>query len=257
MLTVDGEPREFDDPYRAVTDELARYKLAELPDLPPFAGGAVGLFGYDLVRWFEPSVGEPNPDDVGIPDLALMVSDVLRRVRPLHPRGHRAGERVRRTAATSTRATPRRSRAIVDVRERLSAPVPRSRAGRREPPAFDESNLGAGGLRRRRSSAARSTSARATRTRSSRASAGAPSCPSRRSRSTAACARSTRARTCTSSTSRTSRSRARRRRRSSRSAAARRASARSRARARAPRRPRRTCTSPRTCWPTRRSAPST
>ena len=34
--------------------------------------------------------------------------------------------------------------AIVDVRERLSAPVPRSRAGRREPPAF-ESNLGAGG----------------------------------------------------------------------------------------------------------------
>ena len=49
-LTVDGEPREFDDPYRAVTDELARYKLAELPDLPPFAGGAVGLFGYDLVR---------------------------------------------------------------------------------------------------------------------------------------------------------------------------------------------------------------
>ena len=34
--------------------------------------------------------------------------------------------------------------AIVDVRERLSAPVPRTRAGRREPPAF-ESNLGDGG----------------------------------------------------------------------------------------------------------------
>jgi anthranilate synthase component 1 len=35
--------------------------------------------------------------------------------------------------------------AIVDVRERLSAPVPRSSAGRREPPTFAESNLGAGG----------------------------------------------------------------------------------------------------------------
>src|SRR6188474_1103588 len=74
-MTVDGASRDFDDPYQAVTEELARYKLAELPDLPPFAGGAVGLFGYDLVRWFEPSVGEGNPDDVGIPDLALMVSD--------------------------------------------------------------------------------------------------------------------------------------------------------------------------------------
>ena len=40
-------------------------------------GGAVGLFGYDLVRAAEPAVGEPNPDELGTPDLALMVSDVL------------------------------------------------------------------------------------------------------------------------------------------------------------------------------------
>src|SRR3954452_5988421 len=33
-LTVDGEPRKGDDPYAAITDELARYKLAPLPDLP-------------------------------------------------------------------------------------------------------------------------------------------------------------------------------------------------------------------------------
>src|SRR5881398_4121128 len=76
-LTVGGQARPFDDPYGAVSDELARYKLAPLPDLPPFAGGAVGLFGYDLVRSFEPTVGDPNPDDHGIPDLALMVSDVM------------------------------------------------------------------------------------------------------------------------------------------------------------------------------------
>ena len=36
-----------------------------------------GLFGYDLVRSAEPSVGEPNPDEPGMPDLALMVTDVL------------------------------------------------------------------------------------------------------------------------------------------------------------------------------------
>ena len=35
-----------------------------------------GFFGYDLVRTVEP-LGEPNPDPIGLPDMALMVSDVL------------------------------------------------------------------------------------------------------------------------------------------------------------------------------------
>src|SRR5215213_8094525 len=51
VLTVGGEPRAFDDPYAAVAQELERYKPAQFDDLPPFAGGAVGLFGYDLVRY--------------------------------------------------------------------------------------------------------------------------------------------------------------------------------------------------------------
>src|SRR3954469_25482844 len=76
-LTVGGEARAYDDPYAAVAQELERYRLAPLDGLPPFAGGAVGLFGYDLVRHAEPTVGEPNPDEVGIPDLALMISDVM------------------------------------------------------------------------------------------------------------------------------------------------------------------------------------
>src|SRR3989442_5181561 len=75
--TVDGVERDSADPYRAVADELARYSIAPLPDLPPFAGGAVGLFGYDLVRAAEPTVGPGNPDDLGIPEMALMLSDVL------------------------------------------------------------------------------------------------------------------------------------------------------------------------------------
>jgi anthranilate synthase component 1 len=36
----------------------------------------VGFFAYDLVRTVEP-LGEPNPDPVGLPDMALMLSDVL------------------------------------------------------------------------------------------------------------------------------------------------------------------------------------
>ena len=64
------------DPYALAAAELDRYRPAPLQDLPPFAGGAVGVFAYDLVRTVEP-LGEPNPDPVGVPDLALMLTDTL------------------------------------------------------------------------------------------------------------------------------------------------------------------------------------
>jgi anthranilate synthase component I len=71
-----GEERQAADPYAAVAESLGRFQLAPVDDLPPFAGGAVGFFGYDLVRTVEP-LGEPNPDPLGLPDMALMITDVL------------------------------------------------------------------------------------------------------------------------------------------------------------------------------------
>ncbi len=65
------------DPYAIAEQEVAAFRQAPLEDLPPFAGGAVGLFGYDLVRTVETTLGPPNPDVVGTPDLALMLTDVL------------------------------------------------------------------------------------------------------------------------------------------------------------------------------------
>ncbi len=67
---------EAPDPYAAAAEYLGRYEIAEPDELPPFAGGAVGFFGYDLVRTVEP-LPEPNPDPVGLPDMALMITDVL------------------------------------------------------------------------------------------------------------------------------------------------------------------------------------
>ena len=76
LSEIGGEDRPAPDPYTAVAEHLARFRLAPVAGLPPFAGGAVGFFGYDLVRTVEP-LGEPNPDPLGLPDMALMVTDVL------------------------------------------------------------------------------------------------------------------------------------------------------------------------------------
>lgn len=69
-------PGDPGDPYELIEQRLAETRAAQTPDLPPFAGGAVGMFAYDLVRTVEP-LGEPNPDVIGLPDLALMFTDTL------------------------------------------------------------------------------------------------------------------------------------------------------------------------------------
>jgi anthranilate synthase component 1 len=64
------------DPYALAAEHVARHIQAPMDDAPPFAGGAVGFFGYDLVRSVEP-LGPPGPDPLGLPDMALMLSDAL------------------------------------------------------------------------------------------------------------------------------------------------------------------------------------
>src|SRR6186997_344802 len=74
-----GAPRRSSpapDPYAAVAERLGELKPAPVGGLPPFAGGAVGFFAYDLVRTVEP-LAAPNPDPLGLPDLALMVTDAM------------------------------------------------------------------------------------------------------------------------------------------------------------------------------------
>ena len=133
---------EHPDPYAAVAEELARYRIAPLDGLPPFAGGAVGMFGYDLVRSAEPSVGEPNPDDTGMPELAVMVTDVLLAFDHLR---HEVTVLANVVAEGDVeRAYQEAAAAIADVRERLRGPVPQVGTGRTEPPSFS-SNLGPDG----------------------------------------------------------------------------------------------------------------
>jgi anthranilate synthase component 1 len=126
------------DPYRVAAEELARFKPAQLPGLPPFAGGAVGFFAYDLVRSVEP-LGPPNPDPIGVPDLALMLTDVLVVFDHLkHTVTVIANVYVDEDLEVSYRHA---LETISEVRWHLEGPVPtRPRSPARTPPNF-QSNM--------------------------------------------------------------------------------------------------------------------
>ncbi len=112
------------DPYALAAEAVARHRQAPLPDLPPFAGGAVGCFGYDLVRTVEP-LGEPNPDPLGVPDLALMLTDVLLAFDHLRRElTILANVYVEDGDADVERGYAAAVEAIGDVRRRLAGPVP-------------------------------------------------------------------------------------------------------------------------------------
>ncbi len=85
------------DPYAAVSDYLERLRVAPVDGLPPFAGGAVGFFGFDLVRTVEP-LGEPNPDPLGPPRHGADDHRHARLLRSPAPRADRARARLRRRA---------------------------------------------------------------------------------------------------------------------------------------------------------------
>jgi len=64
------------DPYELARSLVAGEAVAPFDPAHPFNGGAVGIFGYDLVRTVEP-LGPPNPDPLGLPDMALMVCGLM------------------------------------------------------------------------------------------------------------------------------------------------------------------------------------
>jgi len=127
------------DPYAAAADYLGRYEIAEPDELPPFAGGAVGFFGYDLVRTVEP-LPEPNPDPVGLPDMALMITDVL--VAFDHQR-HEVTLIANAFVEDGgiEEAYARAVETIGEVRERLRDPVPAVEPSAEKAPIDFQSNL--------------------------------------------------------------------------------------------------------------------
>jgi len=63
-----GQPADFIESLRST---MARFHSVSLPNLPPFTGGAVGYFGYDMVRTIE-DIPDTGTDDLGVDDAVLM-----------------------------------------------------------------------------------------------------------------------------------------------------------------------------------------
>jgi anthranilate synthase component 1 len=65
------------DPLRELEQIMARFRFVAEPDLPRFAGGAVGFLGYDVARHFEKSVPPPPEDDLKLPEMIFMIMGLL------------------------------------------------------------------------------------------------------------------------------------------------------------------------------------
>ncbi len=113
-----------DDPIAWLKRHTAGLRVKPEPSLPRFAGGWVGYFGYDCVRYFEPRLGAGKPDATGTPDILLMLSEELA-----------VFDNLRATLTLVVHADPqspadlkRARRRLDEIEAQLARPLKRARA---------------------------------------------------------------------------------------------------------------------------------
>ncbi len=114
-------------PIQALRALLGKFASVRTPGMPPFTGGAVGYFGYDVRHFFE-RLPRRSGDDLGLPDIRFVFTDTV--VAYDHRRGscwicanvfldgntdigcarREAEERIERLAERLERSAPARSR---------------------------------------------------------------------------------------------------------------------------------------------------
>jgi len=65
------------DPLDEIRKLMERYQFVSRPELPRFAGGAVGFLGYEAIRFFEPKVPVADRDDLNLPEMLFMITSSL------------------------------------------------------------------------------------------------------------------------------------------------------------------------------------
>jgi para-aminobenzoate synthetase component 1 len=63
-----------EDPFDVLRRSLSRYRVSTLSGVPPFQGGAAGLFSYELCHWLE-RLPRSRIDEFQIPDMAIGLYD--------------------------------------------------------------------------------------------------------------------------------------------------------------------------------------
>jgi anthranilate synthase component 1 len=79
-ITENGQTRTFEtksDPLAELQQLMGRFQFVASPQMPHFVGGAVGYIGYDVVRFFEPTVPVHSRDDLQLPDMLFMIARTL------------------------------------------------------------------------------------------------------------------------------------------------------------------------------------
>ena len=79
LVTEDGKTVERlkGEPLAAIEAFFKRHKVAPRPGLPRFSGGLVGYLGYDTIRLIEQKLEKPKPDDLGVPDVLLLLTEEI------------------------------------------------------------------------------------------------------------------------------------------------------------------------------------
>jgi len=132
-ILEDGVPRESikGDPLAAISRYFDQFKVALRPGLPRFAGGLAGYFGYDAVRVIEKKLAPPKPDDLGVPDILLLLAEEVAVIDNLAGRIYLMVYADPRQPEAYARARQR----LRDLKTRLARPIepPHARASvRRE-----------------------------------------------------------------------------------------------------------------------------
>ncbi len=68
-----------EDPLAWIEAYQEQFNVLKLDGMPAFSGGLVGYFGYDTIRYIETHLQQnmPSQDDIGAPDIELLVSEEL------------------------------------------------------------------------------------------------------------------------------------------------------------------------------------